>query len=62
MNEQSATINMLSERVRLAEGDMASLSKENNKLLVSKNPQAKTQYLDKLRNENNLQKKEVIKL
>ena len=41
---------------------MANLSKQNNKLLVSKNPQAKTQYLDQLRNDLNISKKEVIKL
>ena len=41
---------------------MANLSKQNNKLLVNKNPQAKTQYLDQLRNDLNISKKEVIKL
>lgn len=53
---------MLSQEVKAAEDDKANLGKQNNKLLVSKNPQAKTQYLDQLRIELNSTKKEVIKL
>ena len=44
---------MLQEQIRMVEGDQANLSKQNNKLLVGKNPQAKTQYLDSLRTELN---------
>jgi hypothetical protein len=53
---------MLSEQCKAAEDDKTNLGKQNNKLLVSKNPQAKTQYLDQLRTELNSTKKEVIKL
>ena len=44
---------MLQAEVRMAEKNSTSLGKEANKLLVSKNPQAKTQHLDQLRTELN---------
>jgi len=53
---------MLQEQVRSAENEKDNLGKQNNKLLVSKNPQAKTQYLENLRSELNTQRKENIKL
>lgn len=53
---------MLEEQVRMAESDKANLGKQNNKLLVSKNPQAKTQYLDSLREQLNASKKDIIRL
>ena len=53
---------MLSLEVKAAENEKADLGKQNNKLLVSKNPQAKTQYLDQLRIELNSTKKELIRL
>ena len=59
---QSGTIQMLEQQIRAAEAGQASLSRQNSQLLVSKNPQAKTQYLDGLRAELNASKKEVIKL
>ena len=52
---------MLQAQVQIAEDNQASLGKQNNKLLVSKNPQAKTQYLDQLRADANISKKEIIK-
>ena len=53
---------MLQELVKVAEGDKDSLAKQNNKLLLSKNPHAKTQYLDQIRTELNQTKKAIIKL
>ena len=60
--EKDAMISMLQEQVRTAETDKSNLGKQNSKLMVSKNPQAKTQYLDSLRTELNSSKKEVIRL
>lgn len=59
---QAGTITMLEQQVRSAEAGQASLSRQNSQLLVSKNPAAKTAYLDSLRAELNTSKKEVIKL
>ena len=53
---------MLEAHVRSAEDNTDNLGKQTNKLLVSKNPQAKTQYLDSLRIELNNSKKDIIKL
>ena len=53
---------MLEEQLRAADCEKDALGKQNSKLLVSKNPQAKTQYLDSLRNELNQQRKEVLRL
>ena len=60
-NEKHAEIIMLQAQVRIAEDNQNSLGKQNNKLLVSKNPKAKTEYLDKLRTDANISKKEIIK-
>lgn len=60
--EKDAMISMLQEQVRTAETDKSNLGRQNSKLMMSKNPQAKTQYLDSLRTELNSSKKEVIRL
>ena len=53
---------MLQEQLRVAEGESERLGRETNKLLVAKNPAAKTQYLDQLRAEVQTHKKEVSRL
>ena len=53
---------MLEQQIRSAEASHASLSRQNSQLLVSNNPSAKAQYLDKQRAELNEYKKEIIKL
>ena len=53
---------MLSEQNKASEHEKAHLGEQNNKLLVSKNPQAKTQYIEKLRTDLNMARKDVIKL
>ena len=45
---------MLEDQVRAADVDKEALGKYNSKLLDSKNPQAKMQYLDSIRTELNL--------
>ena len=60
--EKDAVVSMLQEQVRTAETEQSNLGKQNSKLMMSKNPQAKTQYLDSLRNELNGAKKEIIRL
>ena len=55
-------IQMLENQVHAADSERDALSKQNNKLLVSKNPQAKTQYLDNVRQQLNESRKEVLKL
>jgi len=62
LSSKEALVSMLEEQVRTAESDKDNLGKQNSKLLMSKNPQAKTQYLDQLRNNLNASKKEVIRL
>lgn len=60
--EQETTITMLAEQNKASEHEKANLGEQNSKLLVSKNPQAKTQYIDKLRMELNTARKDIIKL
>ena len=52
---------MLEDQVSAADVDKEALGKQNSKLLDSKNPQAKMQYLDGIRSELNLSRKEVIR-
>ncbi len=52
---------MLQDELKGAEDGQAALGRQNSKLLVTNNPQAKTQYLDKQRSEMNLMKKENIR-
>ena len=56
-----SNLNMLQDDLKGAEEGQAALGKQNSKLLIANNPQAKTQYLDKQRNEMNLLKKDNVR-
>ena len=49
LSKQDATISIQKEYIEAAETEKEKLSHQNSKLLVSNNPQAKTQYLDSVR-------------
>ena len=56
-----AKLDMLQDELRGAEDGQAALGRQNSRLLVNNNPQAKAQYLDKQRAELNALKKENIR-
>ena len=56
-----SNLNMLQDELKGAEEGQVALGRQNSKLLVANNPQAKTTYLDKQRNEMTQLKKDNIR-